>query len=398
LKVLLVHNFYRSGSPGGEDVVFQQDCRLLERGGHEVHTYTRHNDEMSEASLLDMARTAAGIRFSRRTYRELIQRMRQDRPDVVHCHNIFPLISPSAYLAARDSGVPVVQTVHNYRMVCAAGTHFREGRVCEECKPSIQFPAVAHACYRGSRAASWFVSRGIAHHWAVGTYRRLVDRFVALTEFAAGRLIAAGIDPGKISLCPNVVEFADPPRAGRGESGTEPYAVFMGRLSAEKGINTLLGAWGNRPPWRLKLLGSGPLLQECQRRIELERLPVDCLGMRSRDEAMAILAGAKALLVPSLWFEGMPMVILEAWSQGVPVVGSRIGGIAEMLRGDRGITFDPGNTEALADAVRQLAESPDLAARIAANAAAEYSREHVAAIGLSRLEAVYGQVVSAGTR
>lgn len=370
----------------------------MERGGHQVHTYTRHNDEMHEGSLLDMARTATGIRFSRRTYRELAQRMRQDRPDVVHFHNTFPLISPSAYLAARDSGVPVVQTVHNYRMVCAAGTHFREGRVCEECTPSRQSPAVAHACYRGSRAASWVVSRGISHHWAVGTYTRLVDRFIALTEFAAGRLIAAGIDPQKISLSPNVVEFADPPRARCLEPATEPYAVFMGRLSEEKGINTLLGAWGKRPPWRLKLLGSGPLLEECRRRIELECLPVDCLGMRSRDEAMAILAGAKALLVPSLWFEGMPMVILEAWSQGVPVVGSRIGGIEEMLRDDRGLSFDVGNTDALVDAVRQLSEAPDLATRIAANAAAEYSRTHTAAAGLSRLEAVYGQLVSVGTR
>lgn len=378
--------------------MFEQDRRLLERGGHEVHTYTRHNDEMSEKSLLDMARTTAGIRFSRRSYRELLQLVGQVEPDIVHCHNTFPLISPSSYLAARDSAVPVVQTVHNYRMVCAAGTHFRAGRVCEECSPLRQSPAVTHACYRGSRAASWVVSRGLGYHWAAGTYRDLVTRFIALTEFSADRLVAAGIDPSKIAVCPNVVDLADPPEGGDSTREAEPYAVFMGRLSEEKGVDTVLAAWRQRLPWRLKLLGSGPLLHECQRRIEAEGLPVDCLGMRTRGEAISVLSGAKALIVPSLWFEGMPMVILEAWSQGVPVIGSRIGGIFEMLRDDRGLTFEPGSPDALAKAVRDLAETPGWATRLAANGSAEYSRKHLPALGLSRLEAVYAGATAALAR
>ncbi len=398
MKVLLVHNFYRSGSPGGEDVVFEQDRRLLGRGGHEVHAYTRHNDEMSETSFLDMARTAAGIRFSRRTYRELRRLIGHIEPDVVHCHNTFPLISPSSYLAARDSGVPVVQTVHNYRMVCAAGTHFRAGRVCEECSPVRQSPAVTHACYRGSRAASWVVSRALGYQWAAGTYRELVTRFIALTEFSAGRLVASGIDPSKIAMCPNVVDMVAPTDEVDGERAAEPYAVFMGRLSEEKGLATLLAAWRQSLPWRLKLLGSGPLLHECHRQIETEGLPVDCLGMRTRGEAISILARAKALIVPSLWFEGMPMVILEAWSKGVPVIGSRIGGISEMLRDDRGITFDPGSSDALAQAVRKLAETPDWASQLAVNGSVEYSRKHLSTLGLSRLEAVYAGAIAAVAR
>ena len=367
---------------------------MLERGGHQVHTYTRHNDEIDESKPIDLLRTVNGLRFSARSHRELTKVIRQVDPDVVHFHNTFPLISPSGYLAARACGKPVVQTVHNYRLVCAAGTHFRAGGPCEKCTPHQQWSATRYGCVRNSRAASWLVGSALANHWAIGTYHQAVDLFIALTEFAAARLIAAGIEPSKVIVSPNVVDIDATSYPIHKARGVEPYAVFMGRLSVEKGLHTLLDAWASRPPWRLKILGAGPLLTECQRRIYAENLPVDCLGMLPRAKAIAVMMGASAVVVPSLWFEGMPMVILEAWSQGIPVIGSSIGGVAEMLRDGRGLTFTPGDAAALLVCVRALAASPALGKAVQKAATAEFQSRHSASAGLERLEAVYRRLTA----
>lgn len=389
MKILLVHNYYRSGTPGGEDVVFDQERALLKGAGFEVVSYTRHNDEMQEGSLADALRVSAGLRRSRRTRRELGDVLARERPQIAHFHNTFPLISASGYEACLAARVPVVQTVHNYRQSCAAATHYREGSVCEACTPRNPWPAVRHRCYRDSVLGSWAVARMIAANARVGIDREgLIDRYIVLTEFAAGRLRDAGIAAERIVVKPNFIEIPAAVESSR-KPFELPYAVFSGRLSREKGILTLITAWSRVEGLALKIIGDGPLRAEAERRAKASGLPIDFLGMMPRKQALDVVAGAFCQVIPSEWFEGMPMVALEAWALGVPVVAAKIGGLAEMIGEDRqGLGFRAGDADDLAARVNALCADAVLVSRLAERGreAADKCR---AADTLSILEQVY---------
>ena len=249
-RVLLVHNSYRQ--PGGEDRVFATEAQILRERGHEVFTYTRQNPREGGAALL---RLAAQAFWNQRAYIDLSRLIRSTKPDVVHLHNTFPLISPAACYAARRVGVPIVQTLHNYRLFCTNGLFFRDGRPCEDClHKGVPWPAVIHACYRDSCTAS-LAGSNAAVHAAVGTWTAQVDRFIALTEFSRQKFIARGLAADTIVVKPNVVH--PDPSAGVGDGR---FALFVGRLSHEKGIVSLLATWrqitGLMP---LTIVGDGPL-------------------------------------------------------------------------------------------------------------------------------------------
>src|ERR1700681_312252 len=230
--VLSVHNFYRQ--PGGEDRVCADEAALLEQHGHTVVRYEEHNRRIAGAGI-----SAAGSTvWSTRSFRRLRSVLREQACDVVHFHNTFPLISPAAYYAARAANVPVVQTLHNYRLICPAGTLLRDGAVCEECIGRVPLPALVHGCYRGSRPATAAVAAMLVIHRVGGTWRRMVDAYIAPSEFARKKLIAGGLPAERIVMKPNFV--APHPGAGSGDGG---YAFFAGRLSEEKGVRTLFQAW-----------------------------------------------------------------------------------------------------------------------------------------------------------
>jgi glycosyltransferase involved in cell wall biosynthesis len=358
-----VHNHYRSGAPGGEDVAFRQERALLESAGVEVVAYTRSNDEVDERNPLEAARTAWNLRWSARTWREIGALIDRERPAVAHFHNTFPLVSASGYAACRERGVPVVQTLHNYRTVCAAATFFRDGQVCEQCRPGAPWPAVRHRCYRGSVVGSLAVAWMLWRQWRDGTWTDLVDRFIVLTPFAARRLAAAGVPPERILVKPNAVAAPPPaePQSGR-------YALYAGRLSEEKGIGTLLDAWRDVPGVTLKVAGDGPLMATLAARVRDESLAVELLGMLPRDEVLRLMAGALAQVVPSRCFEGaLPLVTIEAWASSVAVAASRIGSLAEMIDDGRtGLLSTPGDAAGLAANLRRLVDDPALRARLAA--------------------------------
>ncbi|PYX03867.1 MAG: glycosyl transferase family 1, partial [Acidobacteria bacterium] len=251
MKVLVAHNSYQHA--GGEDAVFDNEARLLRQSGHEVREYLDDNHRIAEFSS-----TRLGIEtlWSRSSYKKLSAVLAEFRPNVVHFHNTFPLISPSVYYAARNHSVPVVQTLHNYRLFCPAAAFFRDGKVCEDCLDKSRWQAVRHACYRQSRSASSAVAAMLSfHHW-YGTWKNLVNCYIALSEFSRAKFIEAGLPPEKIVVKPNFV-LPDP---GVGP-GSREYAVFLGRLSEEKGLRTLVQAWAhvnrNCP---LRVIGEGPLL------------------------------------------------------------------------------------------------------------------------------------------
>jgi glycosyltransferase involved in cell wall biosynthesis len=354
MRVLLAHNFYRSGAPGGEDNAFRQERALLESRDVDVVAFERSNDDVDRSNPLEMLRTALTMSWSRQVYEELVGLLRQSRPDIAHFHNTFPLISPSAYAACRDEGVPVVQTLHNYRFVCAAATLYRDGFTCEKCLGRSPWPGVLHRCYRGSSVGSTAVAWMIDRSRDRGIYLQLVDRYVALTRFAAGKFADGGLPAERIVVKPNFVEADRSP--GQGGGG---YVVYAGRLSVEKGVMTLLEAWRQLRDVPLLVVGEGPLRGVMEREIAAHDLPVQLLGLQPRERVMEIIAQADLEVVTSEWYEGFPLVIVEAYAMGTPVVCSRIGSLVEIVAdGETGFMYEPGNAAALAATVRQALGDP----------------------------------------
>jgi len=257
MKILLAHNFYRSSAPSGEDSAYRNEKRLLEQHCT-VIPYERFNDGIDDSTLQKRIKLALAGAWSKQTYDELSVLIRKQRPDVAHFHNTFPLITPSAYAACRNAGVPVVQTLHNFRLVCIQAMLLRNGRPCELCLKGAGLNAFWYRCYRNSFSASlaqiWTQTYNRYH----GTYRRFVNRYIALTRFAAGKFVKAGFLPGKVSVVPNTL--MDPPSVGAGDGG---YTLYVGRLSPEKGLRLLLDAWSDMEI-PLKIAGDGPLRSELE--------------------------------------------------------------------------------------------------------------------------------------
>jgi glycosyltransferase involved in cell wall biosynthesis len=389
VRVLLVHNRYRSGAPGGEDLVFDQELDYLRCAGFEVAVYERSNDEMSDRNPFDVMRVMASLWGSSRTRNDLSGIIRGFKPDVAHFHNLFPLIGVSAFETCSKMNVPVVATIHNYRLVCAAATHFRDGQVCAACSSRSVWQAVTHRCYRKSAAASAVVAASISRAWRSGVYDHHVSRFIVLTEFASQWLQGQGISKHKIRIKPNAIANIEPNGTPRGN-----YVVFSGRLSIEKGLWTLLDAWGHLPEVPLKVVGSGPLEQELRKFSATRRMPIEFLGYLPHEQTLRVVSAARAVVVPSLWFEGMPLSILEAWACGTPVVGTRLGGIAELLGADeRGLTFSAGDGVGLAAAVKNLLADPDLATRLVNAAHQRLTEVHSVTSTVSSLRQIYREVV-----
>lgn len=389
MRILLVHNYYRGGSPGGEDIVFEAERALLESAGHEVQIYTRRNDEMDEHRLRDRVSTAWSVLGLGRTRGDLLSRFRTWRPDVVHVHNNFPLISRTVFDACAVAGIPSVQTVHNYRWICSAATHVRDGRVCTECEPRDLSPAIRHRCYRGSLPGSIVVARAIRSELAQRECGGGPSRYLALTEFAAARMRAAGIDARRIRVRPNFIDT--PAIAAR----RERYAVFTGKLAPEKGLHTLLSAWRALPDIPLQIIGDGPSREALQAEAQKLGLKhVTFRGMQSREAARHAVAAATLQVVPSEWFEGMPLVVLEAWASRTPVVASSIGGLAEMIGQDeRGLAFTPGDADALAVRVRRVWNDSLLSDRLTAAALEHVHQHHSPDAALRSLIEIYSELL-----
>lgn len=381
-KILVVHNGYLQA--GGEDLVFAEETSLLEEHGHEVLRHRVHNEL---ASKMGRTRLASKTIWNRSAYRELRALIRRERPGVVHFHNTFPLISPAGYYAAAAEDVPVVQTLHNYRLMCPNGLFFREGRPCEDCAgKSIAWPGVVHGCYRGSRSATALTATMFSVHRAFGTWSNMVDVYVALTEFARSKFVAAGVPEDRILVKPN---FVNPdPGAGAGQGG---YALFAGRLSPEKGVGTLLAAWEmmGEDAMPLKLAGDGPL-SEPVRDAAGKNPRVEYLGYRSVEEVRRLMKEAALLVVPSEWYETFGRVAIESFAAGTPVVVAGIGAIAELVEhGRTGLHFRPGEAADLARQVRSLRDCPSELSWMRRDARIEFERKYTAARNYALLTGIY---------
>jgi glycosyltransferase involved in cell wall biosynthesis len=352
MRIALAHNYYLQA--GGEDRVFQDELTLLKEKGHEVFAYIEDNKRIEGTSSWKVGLRAV---WSRKSFIHFMQFLETCKPEIVHFHNTFPLISPSAYNACREYNVPVVQTLHNYRLICPTATFFRDGRVCEDCLGKfLPWPGIWHACYRDSRPATAAVALMLTIQKALGRWSENADIYIALTEFARDRFIQGGFQASRLMIKPNYFDYK-----GKAGSGGGGYALFAGRLMADKGVDVMLRAWEvDNLPWNLKIAGDGPLRAQVERRIE--NCPnVEYLGSVNQSEIIELMQSAEVLVVPSLWYEGFPRVIAEAYSIGLPVVVSNLGSLSTIVKHhETGMHFPAGDHVALRDSICRLASNPTL--------------------------------------
>ena len=391
MKILLGHCFYRSSAPSGEDVVYRNERSLLESHGIKVIPFERYNDDINDSDLSSRLRLAFSTSWSRQSYKAISEVIRQEQPDIAHFHNTFPQMSPSVYAACKRFNVPVIQTLHNYRLICPGALLQRNGHPCEDCIGTSLLPAIHHRCYRDSLAATGALTSMLVYNRIRGSYQRNVDSYIALTDFAVSRLKAGGLPKDKIHVKPNFLP--DPPEPGLGQGG---YAVFVGRLSSEKGILTLIKAWAGLKDIPLKILGNGPLMGQLTEIVRSASLPVELLGSVARTRVIEIVRDAALQIVPSECYEGFPLVVLEAYACGTPVLASRIGSLDEIvLEGITGLKFTAGNAEDLTNTIRSLWTDNEKLRSYRTNARRQFDKNYTAQINLNELLAIYKKARSA---
>jgi glycosyltransferase involved in cell wall biosynthesis len=387
-RVLILHNQYKQ--PGGEDAVVANEEALLRKYGHKVHLHRVSNDSIQ--GLWSKVITAWQTQYSLWGRQEATRIIEKTRPDVVHVHNFFPLLTPSIYDACREAKVPVVQTLHNYRTICAGAFLMREGNLCEECVQGTPYHAVLHACYRDSRVGSLAVARMIDTHRRQGTWATKVDRFIVLTEFGKEKFIEAGFPSEKLMVKPNFINVED---FEASSSVVRKNALFVGRISQEKGIRTLLEAWKNLDI-PLRIIGDGPLLELVNKTATKY---VTVLGKKTQNEVAEEMVSAAFLVMPSEWYEGFPMVIVEAFARGLPVIASRLGAMGEIVEDNvRGLHFTPKDVEDLAEKVRWANEHPEEIYQMGRNARRIYEEKYTPEINYRQLMAIYGEAIEENRR
>ncbi len=386
MRVLLIHNSYGSTVPSGENAVFAAERKLLEDAGHEVHVFVAASDTLAQASLVRKLGVGATVPWSARAYWAIRREITRLRPAVAHVHNTFPMLSPAVLWACRAEGLATVMTLHNFRIACAPGLFFREGRVCEDCVTSGPLKAVKHACYRGSRAATLPLAASIMFHQRLGTWRRAVTRFIAMTEFGRHKAIEMGLPADRIRVKPHFIELPPFATAATRATGT---AVFVGRLAECKGTATIADAWRQLRDVPLTIIGEGP---ERQR---LEHAGLEVLGQIPRARCIEHMARASMLVMPSLWYETFGLTIAEAFACGTPVIASRLGVMAEhIIDGENGLLFTPGSSTELAARVRELLANPDRAAEMGRAARRTYEARFTPEANLHQLLAIYEEAVA----
>lgn len=429
IKILLVHNFYQSSSPSGEDAVFRDEVELLKKNGIDVITYEKNNDEIKGYGLLDKVHLAFQNIWSRKTYIELKQLLRKEKPDLAHFHNIWYLISPSAYSACADAGVPVVQTLHNFRFFCINGLLLRNSKICEECIYAkkgdrswvmghgnkdygvrgkgkeegdkkahgwkIIKNAVRYGCYRNSKLYSFSIASANAIHRAFGTWGKSIDAFIALTEFGKKKFIECGLPENKIFVKPNFL--SDPPEPSFAH---RDYVIFLGRLSHEKGLSILIDAAkvlnNSAVPLKFKIVGDGPLMKDLKDKVKAEKINrIEFTGRKTFHECMGLLRDARFMIMPAVCYENFPMAIREAFACGKPVITSRLGAMAELVKdGQTGLLFEPGDPEDLAAKIRWMLENHDACIAMGKNARKEFEEKYTEKQNYQILMRIYKKLIA----
>jgi glycosyltransferase involved in cell wall biosynthesis len=390
MKILIVHNTYQQ--PGGEDVVVAAETRMLEQNGHTVIRYSRSNDEIAAMSGPERLMLVKNMIRSERSKQQLYALLRAERPDLVHVHNTFLMISPSVFESSRDAGIPSVQTLHNYRLLCPGWTLSREGAVCEECLHRGLWRGVWHGCYRNSRLMTAAVALMLQTHRTSRTWEEAVDGYVALTNFARSKFIQGGLPAAAIHVKPNFLDVDPGERTSVGRS-----MLFIGRLSPEKGVDVLLKAWEKlSTPIPLVIFGDGPLRKELEAQVAAKKLTnITFVGWQNRTAIFAALKNAAALIAPSLCYEGFPMTLVEAFACGTPVICSGFGGLAEIVEDGRtGLHFRPGDEDDLAGKIEWACDRQGTFSAMGREARAGFEKHFTAKANYQLLLEIYEKAIA----
>ncbi|MEU1433777.1 glycosyltransferase [Streptomyces sp. NPDC005786] len=383
MHVLVVHNRYASAQPSGENKVVDQEVALLRGAGHRVGVFERRSDDIADRSLLGKAALPLLVPWNPAVRTELAARLRTERPDVVHLHNVFPLLSPAVLAACADAGVPAVATLHNYTQVCPPGTLHRDGRPCTECVGSTPLPAVRHGCYRNSRLATVPLAVSLSvnrRRWWSG-----VERFFCISAAQRDVLVTAGMPPERLAVKHNFVPDPGARRTGAGE-----HLLFLGRLAEAKGVRLLMAAWdeiaaGGGVGVPLVVAGTGPLEREVTA-WAAGRDDVRYVGLYDSSQCRQAVARSVAVVAPSTWLEAFGLVVVEAMAAGVPAVAAGHGAFAEIVEdGVTGLLHQPGATASLASCIRRIAAEPVRNREMGEAARRRYEEHFSPSVGLERL-------------
>jgi glycosyltransferase involved in cell wall biosynthesis len=391
VKVLLVHNRYRTSAPSGEDVVVENEKRMMEKRGVEVFGFERCNDDLDASTFAAKVSVASNTVWSQRSRSDLRKLLRQIRPDIVHVHNTFSILSPSVYGACKAEGVPVVQTLHNFRFFCPGALFLRDGKPCEDCLDRSLLQSIRHRCYRGEVAATATLATMLAVHRGIGTYKRDIDRYITLNEFGRIKALKGGVAGHKLVVKSNFVP--DPPNPGEGGGG---YVVYVGRLLNEKGVETLVAAWRHVPRVKLIIVGDGALRPQLEAMAQRDRSNIEFTGVLARPAVMKIISSSDLLIVPSVCYETFGLVIAESFACGTPVLVSRIGSLDELVvEGVTGRKFTAGDAQDLARTVQEMLADQEALHRMRAQARAYFDAHLTEDQNFTQLMKIYSDVITA---
>lgn len=379
LKILVCHNAYQQR--GGEDTVVEAEIELLRSRGHSVDVYLKDNSSIGQTPALKLAKETL---WASSSYSDISRLLRGLKPDVIHVHNTFPLISPSLFWAADRGKVPVIQTLHNFRLMCPQAMFLRDGKVCEDCLGTVPWRGAARGCYRGSVLQSTVLAGMVTVHRAMGTWQNKVTRYIALNEFCRSKFIEGGLPAERLAIKPNFVDFEPPAPAER------QGFLFVGRLSSEKGVDVLVDAQSRVTGSTLRVAGTGPdapLLNEVP--------GLTALGSLQMEQVRHEMSAATALVLPSIWYENFPRTLVEALGCGLPVIASRIGALAELVKdGETGLLFEPGNADDLAKKMRWAMANPEAMASMGRKARRQYEAEFTAERNYRQLIEIYESAIA----
>jgi glycosyltransferase involved in cell wall biosynthesis len=388
MRVLLVHGRYRSVAPSGENNVVDQEGAALGAAGNEVHTFERNSDDIAGWSLLQKAALPARSLWNGEVRRDLSRRIAGARPDVVHVHNTFPLLSASVLYACRDAGVPVVATLHNYKLLCASGDFFRDGEPCHDCIPKGGGPALRHGCYRGSRVATLPVVAATAAHRSA--WQQLVSAYIFISAAQRDRMSSLDLPPDRVFVKHNFVPSIPAP-----DRVPEHMVAYLGRLDAAKGLPLLMRSWdayrAMRPHSALRLVvaGGGPLEPRVRAWAAADRT-VEVAGLLRREQASALLGQALAAVVPSQWEETFGLVAVEAMAAGVAPLAPRSGSFPELISdGKDGVLFKAGDPASLAQTLDAVDRDPNRFVRLGRRGRTTYEQRFTPKANVEQLVEIY---------